>query len=407
MQFMSKSEGVLGSIKQKPQDFIVKEITDTGIALELNRHYTANELGKTENLEGKFATFVLQKTNWNTVQALIAIAKRLGRGKKSISYAGTKDREAVTVQLASIYGIKAEMLENIRIKDISINGAWQNGQVELGSNLGNAFEITISNCKAPENAEKVIAELNGKMPNYFGEQRFGMRSNNVEIGLHILRNELKEAAIEFLTNTTNEKNERAVEARKGLAETLDFERALEEFPNYLKPERSMLRRLAANSNDYAGALRQLPRGILIMFIHAVQSEIFNKELDQRMLNGDFSTDVYCDKNQYGFPDISKLSSSGEFPVARIIGYDTQSENQYEKEVMEGMQISKESFNIRSMPELSMKGSYRPLIVNIKNLKHSVDEEAKAVRLSFELPSGSYASVLLDEINKQKQNKNKE
>ena len=79
MRYLSVSKGVEGKIKQQPEGFIVKEITGKGIVLEQDRTYSANELGLEEQADGKFAVFVLQKKNWNTIQALIAIAKKLKR----------------------------------------------------------------------------------------------------------------------------------------------------------------------------------------------------------------------------------------------------------------------------------------------------------------------------------------
>ncbi|MGC8676276.1 MAG: tRNA pseudouridine(13) synthase TruD [Candidatus Micrarchaeia archaeon] len=399
MKYLSKSPGTKGTIKQSAEDFVVKEIIDTGIVLEPNRKYAPDELGKRENAESKFAVLVLQKKNWNTIQALIAIAKKLGRGKKSISYAGTKDRRAMTVQLASIYGANPEALMRVHIKDISINGAWLGDKIELGSNIGNRFEIRIADCANPENAGKVLEELAGVMPNYFGEQRFGIRGNNASIGMHLLRNELKEAAMEFLTSTDGETDEEAVSARKELAESMDFAKALDAFPRYLAPERAMLAHLSKHQNDFAGALRVVPRGVLIMFVHAVQAKIFNEELDMRVANGDFDSALRCAENFYGFPDTDRIASEGKFPAASIVGYDSEASklNDYEQKILDAMQIKAQDFNIRSMPELSMRGSFRPILVNFKNMAYGIDNND--VKLSFELPTGAYATVLLNEVIK--------
>jgi len=392
---MSKSEGTGGVIKNNPEEFIVKEITSTGIVLEPNTQYTAALLKMQEDTNSKFTVFVMQKKEWNTVQALATIARKLGRGVKSVSYAGTKDRNAVTVQLASIFGTTPEAVANVHVKDISINGAWQGKQVELGDNLGNSFEVTIKECQKPENIEKVLKELKGLMPNYFGEQRFGIRSNNASIGLHILRNELKDAAMTFLTDSENETNEQAVAARKRLAEEQDFAKALDYFPKYLKLERAMLRHLAHYSADYAGALRTLPRGIAIMFIHAVQSSIFNEELEERIRNNDFATEQYCTANSYGFPDLSSIASAGEFPIVELIGYNTDRLNEYQKEILERMQLKPQDFKIKSMPELSMKGTPRALLTSVKDIDYKIANDQ--ITLKFSLPSGSYATVFLNEI----------
>ncbi len=401
MRYLSRTSGTKGMIKSSPEDFLVKEITANGFVLSPDVNYTAQEIGEQEIPNGKFVNLVVQKRDWETINALVTIAKRCNRGRKSISYAGTKDRRAVTVQLASIFGVTPQALQSVSIKDIKINGAWKGNQVELGSNLGNAFEVRITNAENAENAGKIIEELNCRMPNYFGEQRFGIRGNNAEIGMHIMRGELELAVMEFLTSTCNETSEKAIEARKKLADERDFSAAAKYFPRYLKAERTVINELAKNEKDFANALRKLPRGILIMFIHAVQSDIFNREVDERIHCKDFSSEKNCAENFYGFPDVEKVSGEGKYAVTDIVGYDTKEEdmNDYCKNIIEELQLKPEEFKIKSMPELSMRGSCRPILVNAKDLNYSIDNEQKTVKLSFSLPSGSYATVLLNEMMK--------
>ena len=68
--------------------------------------------------------------------------------------------------------------------------------------------------------------------------------------------------------------------------------------------------------------------------------------------------------------------------------------------MEKVGISKESFKVSNMPELNCKGSRRVLFAPFNGF--STSEENNGVRFSFSLPSGSYATVLLDEFVKSNQ-----
>src|SRR5271165_4016502 len=106
MLTLTKQAGIGGELKTEPDDFIVKEITGKGVLLEIGKAYTAEDLKESENNEGKFTTFVLEKRNWETIRAILEIAKRMGRGRKSINYAGIKDKRSVSVQLACIYGVE-------------------------------------------------------------------------------------------------------------------------------------------------------------------------------------------------------------------------------------------------------------------------------------------------------------
>jgi tRNA pseudouridine13 synthase len=211
---LAKGQRAKGKIKSVPEDFIVEEILPNGSVLEKDKKYSPEELGMV-NEEGKFSIFILQKTNWNTQQALKTIARKFRRGVKSASFAGTKDRTAVSTQLCSLFGVWPKQLQEMHIKDISINGAWEGKEkIKMGDLLGNSFKITVRDVSDYENIPNIISELNGIFPNYYGEQRFGNRKINFDIGLDILKADFKSAALRFLTETQNETNEEA-KAGKG------------------------------------------------------------------------------------------------------------------------------------------------------------------------------------------------
>ena len=75
-------------IKQKPEDFLVKEIPD----------YELDE-------NGIYAYFWLTKKNFTTVDAIRTIANKLDIMMKRIGFAGSKDKIALTKQVISIRGI--------------------------------------------------------------------------------------------------------------------------------------------------------------------------------------------------------------------------------------------------------------------------------------------------------------
>jgi tRNA pseudouridine13 synthase len=399
MLAITRARGTGGGFRSSPEDFVVKEITANGTVLEPGAACTGERLGRYRE-GGKHIEFVLEKRNWNTLDAVIAIAKRLGRGRKSVGYAGTKDRNAITLQLASVFSPGDADLSSFSIKDIRINGQWRGDGISMGDVLGNAFEITVRDAEGAERAAAVADELGGLMPNYFGEQRFGYRGNNARIGAAILRGDFGGAVDDYLTYTGNETNEEASEARRRYADERDPLRALSYFPRFLKGERTVLAHLAKHDGNYANALRLLPRGTLLMFVHAVQSSIFNSELEARVGNGDFTSAVFAGEDFYGFPDMGRVAGSGKFALGVLPGFESREEElgTYAKEAMERMQIGKEQFAMRQMPELSMKGAYRPLLAPVKGLGCSVLGSG-AYRLSFSLPSGSYATALLNEFIK--------
>ncbi len=94
--------GTGGRLRALPEDFIVDEIP--------------GDIGT----EGRFLICRLKKKGWDQQRAVKEIAKRLGISYKRIGFAGTKDKHAVTSQLVSIEGITAEEIEQVRIRDITL-----------------------------------------------------------------------------------------------------------------------------------------------------------------------------------------------------------------------------------------------------------------------------------------------
>ncbi len=398
MPRLGKNKPVHGTIKSIPEDFVVKEITKEGTILEPGKKYE----GSSEAYVA-FTRFVMQKKGWNTMQALKAVAAAHGRSIRSIGFAGTKDRQSVSVQLCSIFKADPEEVLNTTIKDISVNGAWRSSEpVKLGDLLGNRFAVRVRGVSGNERLKAVDEELDGLFPNYYGKQRFGYRDNNVDIGLAILKGDYRSAVLKYLTESANEKLEEGVNARKRLADELDFQEALSYFPHYLKYERSVIEYLSRFPGEYTKALKRIPRQLSLMFVHSVESHIFNRELAERVTNGELSPsdgDYTCGKNAYGFPDIDKVevfngTQRGGFAVGNIVGYGTERLTDSEKRIMDELGVSQSMFKIRGFPELSSKGAFRPFFAPY--LDFVVSDNADLV-IEFSLPHGSYATVLLREF----------
>jgi tRNA pseudouridine13 synthase len=343
-----------------------------------------------------YTHFILQKTDWSTSSAISEIAKRIRTGERNFNFAGSKDKLAVTTQLASVRGQHAEALLSLRIKDIAINGAWgAQDRVHLGDLLGNRFSIRVQGAcgDAGERVAAVSEELGGKMPNYFGEQRFGSsRRNTHVVGEKLLRGEIEGAARSFLCESEGETHAEAVLARKELLETGDYSRALKSFPQHLRLERAMLAHLAKRPDDFVGAFRCLPRNILLMFVHAVQSDLFNALLSERISGGgpELEEGEYFCGETLGFPDTAKADAEG-WIAAKLIGYNTPL-NQREKALMEARGIQKDAFRMKAVPEISSKGAYRTLLAPLKDFNFT----SESATFSFALPSGSYATVAMRE-----------
>ena len=155
-------------IKQKPEDFLVEEISKD------------LPLGK-----GDYTYFILEKKNWNTKEAIKAITSRLRVKEKYFNIAGMKDKKAITRQYVSAFKVNPEKLENLKIKDIKITVLGKGKErLKLGQLMGNRFAIRV------RNAEKEPKKISF-IENYYDEQRFG--GKNKILGRALVKKEFRKA----------------------------------------------------------------------------------------------------------------------------------------------------------------------------------------------------------------------
>lgn len=155
-----------GAIRTTPEDFQVNEIP----GFELSG-------------EGEHVCLHIRKRNSNTAFVAKQIARLADVKNMDVSYAGLKDRNAVTTQWFSVYlSNKPEpdwsLLNNDEIEVLSV--CRHNRKLRRGALKGNRFKIIVRELQGDKEAlEQRLQQIktNG-VPNYFGEQRFGR--NNLE-----------------------------------------------------------------------------------------------------------------------------------------------------------------------------------------------------------------------------------
>jgi tRNA pseudouridine13 synthase len=388
--------------------------------------------------KNEFSWFILQKRNWNTQQALDAISIKMYIPRKRFNFAGTKDRAAITTQLCSVFGVSAERMMTAHVKDVKINGAWPASEkIKLGILKGNRFQVTVNeeNCGIKPDLGKISAsaQKSNEVINYFGKQRFGsLRSNTHLVGYYILKANYKGAVENYLVfrdadaedckEEISETRREELQVRKKLEQDWDYKAALGYFPAWLKYEVSMIRHMADNPTDYIGAIRKIPRSIQLMFIHAAQADVFNCALMARIAAGKLKApiegDFFAPYDALGFPEdekavavtkentgeISEKIAKGEGALcASLVGCDTIIIDEFSQAELQKRGITKDMFSIHSMPELSSKGGVRPLWIKAVGLdvQKKMDESGATlpnnVTLKFSLPSGSYATVAVEQL----------
>lgn len=429
--YLSKTEGIGGKIRGKIEDFIVEEITPEGEIIKVGKDY-GFKIGK----RSRYVVFLLEKHDWDSFRAIEILARNLNVNPENFSFAGIKDKHAITIQRVSIWGIKPEDLCKIRVNGLYIRGCWHsNEKIYTGNLWGNHFRITIrkinlEKSKVERRIQKILDEVNefGGIPNFFGFQRFGTkRPTNHIIGKCIIKGLFKEAIIRFLTETSPYEDERAREARQKLKENMNFKEAAKMFPSYLWYEKRMLEYLSRHPRGYISALRLIPKQLRIMFTHSYTSYIFNKVVSYKMkaktLNEVFEGDFVLEINEGGLPanvpcettgcnlkEVQEKVKEGKFVVALpLIGYKVKIPcgvtGDIIKDVLEEEGVRPEDFYIKSMPELSVKGTYRAVLLKIRNfevpeiMKDELNPNMLKTLMCFSVPKGGYATIVLREFMK--------
>ena len=134
--------------------------------------------------EGEHLLIHIRKTGLNTVFVAKQLAKYFAVKENLVTYAGLKDRFAITEQW---FGVHLPGKQQYDLSDLAIDGlevityARHNKKLRTGALSGNRFEITLRNVN---DINEVIRRWHAVnefgVPNYFGEQRFGIDGGNIE-----------------------------------------------------------------------------------------------------------------------------------------------------------------------------------------------------------------------------------
>ena len=158
---------ISGRIRTRCEDFKVDEITAVS-----------------PDDEGEHLLLQLRKVGINTDWLAARLAEAFGVSRREVSYAGRKDRHAVTTQWFSVRqtdarpdGWQTRLPENVDVLAVHRHRR----KLRRGALAGNRFVIVVRDLDGeveslPARVEHIKAE---GVPNYFGEQRFGHQLGNL------------------------------------------------------------------------------------------------------------------------------------------------------------------------------------------------------------------------------------
>lgn len=161
------------SFKQVPEDFQVNE-------------YFAGEFSG----EGEHIVLKIEKRGLTTEEVVKSLARLINKPTKLISYAGLKDRHALTTQWLSIHA-PGEEIEGVATLQAPgwrvLESTRHNKKLRPGFLTGNHFIMTLRDVSNEEELSQRIEQIKSTgVPNYFGEQRFGREGGNLARAQEVL-----------------------------------------------------------------------------------------------------------------------------------------------------------------------------------------------------------------------------
>jgi len=339
--------------------------------------------------------FVLWKENTDTADALFHLSRAARANQKGFFQAGTKDKRGVTTQFITTYVEPTRLiaankkLKSIRIGNVELH---EGEHLKLGNLQANQFRLVLRDCVATGDDAKRrkldLADVVVKSAanfnklgfvNYYGLQRFGTTGIAThEIGVALLKADY-ENAVDLLLKPRAESTSREAmlgKMRSVWAESKDAKSALGELEKKHVSEAKVLKHLCGKETDYLGAISTIPRVTRLMYVHAVQSFVWNKLASYRvglsqteLLVGDLVRAAKADKL-----DVTTVTEENKknFKITDLVislpGYDIECSEMLVAErdrILKEMGLTFASFDGK-VKDYRLSGSYRHLIVKPDN-----------------------------------------
>jgi tRNA pseudouridine13 synthase len=416
-----------------------------------------------------FLQFVLYKENIDTMTATKELSRK--GSKARIGYAGMKDKRGITAQFCTLYRTQPEQIMSTRnhkgggntkqrgfaVVEVG-NFSYVDKEIRLGSLKGNRFDLALRNVVMTgaedkqlilESAAKAMKEKG--FINYFGTQRFGKYKSTHKTGIAVLQGDFKKA-IEIILEPKPDDRPDSVKARKEWQarfqngeteenEVLCAKKFLKTLNRFMTAENSILQSLSRKPKDYKRAFTCIPKTLRMMFLHAVQSLIWNQAASYRLssmdkdnvlpgdlvkLEGDSDVKVVTEEevDKYTMEDIvlPLVGVKSKFPTNEL--------GSVMKKLVNDLGVNVDMFKKIQDKDLNINGDYRKLVIRPKDFDFKImeyydpyqpllrtdlmelngddikitpkkeEETLKyAMMVGFTLPSSAYATVALRELMK--------
>lgn len=326
-----------GVIRSQPSDFQVDEI----------------QIFKPSG-QGEHVWLLIKKTSQNTDWVAGKLAKIAQVPRRDVSFAGMKDRHAVTTQWFSVQmpgreapDWQAQLPDGIEL----LNEKRHDRKLKRGTLEGNKFKLLIRDFKGSEGelktAVKRISEQG--IPNYFGEQRFGFYQADKNAYTNIIKAE------QWF------KGEIKVKSKQ--------QRSI-----YLSAARSWIFNHILSERVAVGTWNQ-----------AIQGDVY-------MLNGTKS----CFFEDLDHSIVERVQQLQLHPTGALWGRGRLRSN---ATVQENEEKQSEIFTTlcEGLENKGLKQERKALRLVVKDLNYQWLDDQNAVSLTFSLPAGAFATSVLAEL----------
>lgn len=405
--------GIGGTIKARPEDFLVEEIP------------LYNPSG-----EGEHLFMLVEKRDMTTLQLRDALSKHFKVKRHAIGHAGLKDKNAITRQVISLHvpGKSPEDFPGFIHDQASV--LWvdlHDNKLKRGHLKGNRFSIRVRDVDplTVRNAKQSLDLLAKQgLPNRFGEQRFGFLKNNHLVGRALIMGDAQ-SVLDLILSPNPDAPNNSADARQAYADGR-FRNGFELMPKVFKIERNLLRALS-NEHPPEKAIKVIDPTAAGFFISAFQSAIFNHVLNTRIERG--MMDTLCDgdlafvmKNRSVFAITQKELSAGEDGsnpfAARLASLELSPSGPLWGTTMERTGGAIDLLECEALALAGVEpadlvaceadtgypmigGDRRPMRIPVidPEVEGGIDEHGAYIRCAFELPKGAFATTVMDEIMK--------
>ena len=287
------------------------------------------------------------KRGFNTEQVAKQLARIAGVTRREVGYAGMKDRHAITVQWFSLHLAGRPDPDWTSLPDgmTVVESTRHSRKLKTGALSGNRFVIVLRDCVGNrDGALRRGEEISTRgVPNYFGEQRFGHNGGNVA------------AARAMFTGSGSPRDRKQAGIYLSAARSLVFNELLAR------------RVTAATWDQVLDGDAMMLNGSRSFFV----PEVINETIQQRLAEGD----VHPSGPLWGTGDLPTKSGVRE---------------------LEAAMASEHPDLVRGLEAAGLEQERRSLRVIPREFNaHWL--EATTLSLTFVLPPGSYATMVLREL----------